>query len=332
MDKEIFGNFIATARHDLGMTQQALANQLHVTDKAVSKWERGLCFPDVTMLESLAKALGLTVGELMACEKHREEPLQKEADMHSLLEIASESQKRQKKRTWLLASMLGLVSILLVGLTVLFAVVNSSGSRYVSFAGKKANAEGYFVYVEEGDRLLCLRCPDRQMYDTIQADKHQFYSIQYRWNRLTYKGTLQTCRSEGEREFFTPMEEIGSSQGIDSLLGIPCAIIQVINAYPDPDQQGKYLWTYRFYYKGNGSSYYLGVDMPETQILTVEDCRSFKAEDYDGDGIAELFVLTKYEDAPYLLYELQDGKVVFCFVDEVPASVLEWFTTSWNGL
>ena len=128
MDKEIFGNFIAAARHDLGITQQALANQLHVTDKAVSKWERGLCYPDLTMLEKLAAALGLTIGELMACEK---QPVHEETDMRALLEIASESQKRQGKRIWLLAGVLGFISILLVGLVVLLSAISSNDSRYV---------------------------------------------------------------------------------------------------------------------------------------------------------------------------------------------------------
>ena len=49
MNKEAFGMFIATERKKAGMTQQALADQLHVTDKAVSKWERGLCYPDLTI-------------------------------------------------------------------------------------------------------------------------------------------------------------------------------------------------------------------------------------------------------------------------------------------
>ena len=328
MDKEIFGNFIATTRRDLGLTQQALADQLHMTDKAVSKWERGLCYPDIAMLESLATALGLTVSELMSCRKDHPS----EADMRSLLEIANESQKRQKKKAWLFSGLLAVISVFLVALIFLFTAINSSDARCVSFIGKKNNADGYFVYMEEGDRLLCLRCPDHQTYDAIQADAHQFYSIAYRWNRLTYEGTLEACKAEGTQDFFTPMDELGSSIGTDSLLGISHSILEIKNVYPDPEQKGKYLYTYRFFYKGNGQNYYLGTDMPETHILTVEDCRSFKAEDYDGDGIVELFVLTKYKDAPYLLYDLQDGKVVSCFVDEVPAIVLEWFTSSWNGL
>ena len=199
MDKAKFGNFIADVRRDLGLTQQTLADQLHVTDKAVSKWERGLCYPDVTMLENLASALELTVGELMACRKDVPQ-----TDMGPLLEIANESQKRQKKKTWLLAGLLALVSVMLAGLVVLCAAVNSSGSRYVSFVGKKTNEDGYFVYIEEGDRLLYLRCPVRQIYDTIRADKHQFYSIQYRWNRLTCEGTLEACKAEGKHDFFHP--------------------------------------------------------------------------------------------------------------------------------
>ena len=42
MNKEKFGAFIAEARKEKGMTQQKLADQLHVTDKAISKWERGV--------------------------------------------------------------------------------------------------------------------------------------------------------------------------------------------------------------------------------------------------------------------------------------------------
>ena len=57
MDKCAFGSFIAQARRDAGMTQQMLADRLHVTDKAVSKWERGLCFPDLTLIEPLAAEL-----------------------------------------------------------------------------------------------------------------------------------------------------------------------------------------------------------------------------------------------------------------------------------
>jgi len=52
MNKEIFGGFIAVLRKETGMTQKQVADRLHVTDRAVSKWERGLSYPDVTLLWS----------------------------------------------------------------------------------------------------------------------------------------------------------------------------------------------------------------------------------------------------------------------------------------
>ena len=69
MNKERLGDFIGSERKNLGLTQRDLAARLHVTDKAVSKWERGLSYPDVTLLEPLAAALDLTVEELMACRR-----------------------------------------------------------------------------------------------------------------------------------------------------------------------------------------------------------------------------------------------------------------------
>jgi len=72
MDAEKFGAFIAEARKEKNMTQAELAEKLQVTDKAVSRWERGVGFPDINSLEALAEALGLSVLELMRSEKIEE--------------------------------------------------------------------------------------------------------------------------------------------------------------------------------------------------------------------------------------------------------------------
>lgn len=62
---EEMGRFIQTLRKERGLTQKALAEQLQITDKAVSKWERGLSCPDITLLPALAAALGVSVSELL---------------------------------------------------------------------------------------------------------------------------------------------------------------------------------------------------------------------------------------------------------------------------
>ena len=53
MDAKTFGAFLARVRREQGLTQAELAEQLHVTDKAVSRWERGIGLPDINTLEPL---------------------------------------------------------------------------------------------------------------------------------------------------------------------------------------------------------------------------------------------------------------------------------------
>ena len=75
MNAKSFGAFLAQTRRERGLTQSALAEQLHVTDKAVSRWERGLGFPDIGTLEPLAQALGLTLEELMQAGRSPDAPI-----------------------------------------------------------------------------------------------------------------------------------------------------------------------------------------------------------------------------------------------------------------
>lgn len=69
MDSQKFGAFIAQCRKDKKMTQADLAAKLNVTDKAISRWERGVGFPDINTIEPLAAALDASVAELMKSER-----------------------------------------------------------------------------------------------------------------------------------------------------------------------------------------------------------------------------------------------------------------------
>lgn len=69
MNNQKTGTLIAETRKDLNLTQKDLAENLHVSIQAVSKWERGLSFPDVLLLEPLAELLSLSVSELLAGER-----------------------------------------------------------------------------------------------------------------------------------------------------------------------------------------------------------------------------------------------------------------------
>ena len=69
MDAQKTGALIAQARRERGLTQKELSQALHVSAQAVSKWERGLNFPDLSLLEPLGDCLGLTVSELLSGQR-----------------------------------------------------------------------------------------------------------------------------------------------------------------------------------------------------------------------------------------------------------------------
>lgn len=73
MKKQTFGTMIATMRKENGMTQLELAEKMGVTDKAVSKWERDLSFPDINSIPKLADIFNVTVDELMQVKANTKE-------------------------------------------------------------------------------------------------------------------------------------------------------------------------------------------------------------------------------------------------------------------
>ena len=87
MDAKKFGTFIATLRKENNMTQVELAQKLQVPDKAVSKWERGLGFPDINTIEPLADALGVSVLEIMRSERIAETEITQDTASAALTDI-----------------------------------------------------------------------------------------------------------------------------------------------------------------------------------------------------------------------------------------------------
>ncbi|EOS65739.1 helix-turn-helix transcriptional regulator [Oscillibacter sp. 1-3] len=85
MDKTSLGSTIAALRKERGMTQLELAGQLGVTDKAVSKWERGLSCPDLYTFPRLAEILGASVEELMQVSPVPPKPAGRTAALLSLI-------------------------------------------------------------------------------------------------------------------------------------------------------------------------------------------------------------------------------------------------------
>ena len=101
LDKEKFGEFIAKLRKEMGMTQKELAERLFVSDKAVSKWERGQSLPDITTLNPLADALGVTAAELLNCGKIEDKKIDA-SQIDEIVEkaiVLSDEDKKEKRKS-----------------------------------------------------------------------------------------------------------------------------------------------------------------------------------------------------------------------------------------
>ena len=114
MDQLKIGKFISDCRKRKNLTQMQLAEKLGITDKAISKWERGIAMPDSSIMLKLCDILGISVNELLSGEKiSMENNSQKNEQL--LLDMAKELE-RKNKTIW--SSMW---AIMIVSITALFA-------------------------------------------------------------------------------------------------------------------------------------------------------------------------------------------------------------------
>ena len=88
IDRKAFGVFVAALRKEKGLTQKAVAQQLCVSDKAVSKWETGVSLPDTVLLIPLAKLLDVSVTELLMSERLPKEDALKPDQVEDLVKTA----------------------------------------------------------------------------------------------------------------------------------------------------------------------------------------------------------------------------------------------------
>lgn len=98
MDKAKTGSLIKESRLKKGMTQNQLAEKLSVTNKAVSRWENGNSFPDITLLSEIAEVLDLSIEELVLGERKNPEEKQERYITSEILEDVVKEAKGQKNQ------------------------------------------------------------------------------------------------------------------------------------------------------------------------------------------------------------------------------------------
>ena len=119
MNLEKIGKFICECRKSKKLTQEQLAEKLNISDRAVSKWERGICLPDASIMISLCEILGINVNELLSGEMLNNKNYEKMAEEH-LLEMA-QKEEMQNKKLMMYEVVIGVLSTLTFFVLILVA-------------------------------------------------------------------------------------------------------------------------------------------------------------------------------------------------------------------
>jgi len=119
MDQIKIGKFISSKRKEKNITQSELAERLNITDRAISKWENGICLPDASNMPDLCKILDISINDLFSGEvvdmKDNEKRLEE-----NLLEMTKIKEQRDKELL-ILEIFIGVIVSLIMGTCILLA-------------------------------------------------------------------------------------------------------------------------------------------------------------------------------------------------------------------
>lgn len=145
------GRFIAKKRKEKNLTQEQLAEQLGVSNKTVSKWERGKCMPDYSVVQILCEALGITVAELMDGEEAEKSSV-RVYDEEQIMDLLRRTQELEKQKNTLYG-----VVLIIMGIALL------SVSQTLGGSGVKDFFSGVLLGLSIGEMLVGVYVAARSM-------------------------------------------------------------------------------------------------------------------------------------------------------------------------
>ena len=154
MDLIKIGKYIAGKRKSLGMTQKQLAEKLGMSDKSVSKWERGVCLPDVSVYNELCSILGISLNEFLAGEDIAQENMIQKSETN-IIEIIRDNINKQKclKVMKCILLVIAICAVSIIGFTIYrlkkpqnFIEPLAEDSIEMQTAKLLAGPDGAFIY------------------------------------------------------------------------------------------------------------------------------------------------------------------------------------------
>ena len=183
MDLVKIGKYIAGKRKALGMTQKQLAEKLNMSDKSVSKWERGICLPDVSVYMELCEILGISINEFLAGEDIDAENVEKKSE-DNIIQVTKDSKKKQKNLKSILAVVTTFAVIMVLVLGAVFVHKVMQPKNYITAVDRTSaemktaellsGADGAYLfnfYAKEEYKTLTVYFSDYQAGELINKSK-----------------------------------------------------------------------------------------------------------------------------------------------------------------
>lgn len=184
------GLFIAQLRKDANMTQKDLANKLGITDRAISKWERNICLPDIMLFEELASIFNISVAELIKGERMKKNTL-KDNEIVSIMGDIEKNTKNKYKY------FLNIILIFLSSITLLSILINVSKPLYYMNKNYKVGMEssiGLIDRVKEQINILKNNQGkfNNEEYSTILSYINSIENLEIDRDNILYKKEYYT--------------------------------------------------------------------------------------------------------------------------------------------
>ena len=183
MDLVKIGKYIAGKRKALGMTQKQLAEKLNMSDKSVSKWERGICLPDVSVYMELCEILGISINEFLAGEDIDAENVEKKSE-DNIIQVTKDSKKKQKNLKSILAVVTTFAVIMVLVLGAVFVHKVMQPKNYITAVDRTSaemktaellsGTDGAYLfnfYVKEEYKTLTIHLSEYQAGELINKSK-----------------------------------------------------------------------------------------------------------------------------------------------------------------
>ena len=179
MDTVKIGKYIAQKRKNLGLTQREIAEQLGMSDKSVSKWERGVCLPEVSVYMELCRILGISLNEFIAGEDIEQVELQEKSEQN-ILEVTKDGNHKKRR----------LKAIIAVLVCICVAVTSLSG--YLLW--KRFHVETN--YIEPFDE----NSAEIRILKLVDAGPFVLYKFSTDKN-ISQATVMITCYEKGEKKY-----------------------------------------------------------------------------------------------------------------------------------